>query len=522
MLAQQKLYFAFVRHLWYTERRTEALERLSLLCDAVDVVAHFSSSQSTELCVSCWLELGEWKLDTGHGPTSHIDEALRVDVLTAFRRATSIDDCGYRAWHLWSLLNFRLALQITDGVYQSTAGEQSSATPDMMRQHVTACVRGFIKAISLGNHSQSASVQQDLLNLLTCIFKYASIPGISTVIMDNINSVAIEAWLGVLPQLLARIHIKEPSIRSLLHPLLTKLGEKHPQALMYPLAVLLKSPVAERKGSALSLMNTLRTHSAGLVEEALLVSNELIRVAILWLEIWHEGLEDASRLYFGEGNVQGLLDVLVPLHEDLERGAETRRETDFLKSFGDDLATAHGHLKAYVRIASEGNWKVPGSVEESETVHNRFSYQEANSEMNRAWDIYYTVFRRINKQLPSLTKLDLPKCSPALARAHGLELGVPGSYRIDGSFVKIERFAPTIQTISSKQRPRKVVVRGSDGRDYVFLLKGHEDLRQDERVMQLFGLVNALLVRDPLTRKDDLKIRRYNITPLSQNAGIVG
>ena len=37
---------------------------------------------------------------------------------------------------------------------------------------------------------------------------------------------------------------------------------------------------------------------------------------------------------------------------------------------------------------------------------------------------------------------------------------------------------------------------GSDGRDYLFVLKGHEDLRQDERVIQLLGLVNALLVND--------------------------
>jgi FKBP12-rapamycin complex-associated protein len=28
-------------------------------------------------------------------------------------------------------------------------------------------------------------------------------------------------------------------------------------------------------------------------------------------------------------------------------------------------------------------------------------------------------------------------------------------------------------------------------------LKGHEDIRQDERVMQLFGLVNTLLAIDP-------------------------
>jgi hypothetical protein len=40
--------------------------------------------------------------------------------------------------------------------------------------------------------------------------------------------------------------------------------------------------------------------------------------------------------------------------------------------------------------------------------------------------------------------------------------------------------------ITSKQRPRKLTIHGSDGKDYAFLLKGHEDLRQDERVMQVF------------------------------------
>lgn len=38
--------------------------------------------------------------------------------------------------------------------------------------------------------------------------------------------------------------------------------------------------------------------------------------------------------------------------------------------------------------------------------------------------------------------------------------------------------------------------------------QGHEDLRQDERVMQLFGLVNALLAKDRRTNKHDLSIQR--------------
>lgn len=51
-----------------------------------------------------------------------------------------------------------------------------------------------------------------------------------------------------------------------------------------------------------------------------MVSDELIRVAILWHEQWHEGLEEASRLYFGERNITGMLAVLEPLHALLERG----------------------------------------------------------------------------------------------------------------------------------------------------------------------------------------------------------
>ena len=45
---------------------------------------------------------------------------------------------------------------------------------------------------------------------------------------------------------------------------------------------------------------------------------------------------------------------------------------------------------------------------------------------------------------------------------------------------------------------------GSDGAEFMFVLKGHEDLRQDERVMQLFGLVNTLLTNDSVTFKRHL------------------
>jgi FKBP12-rapamycin complex-associated protein len=67
--------------------------------------------------------------------------------------------------------------------------------------------------------------------------------------------------------------------------------------------------------------------------QAQLVSKELIRVAILWHEMWHEALEEASRLYFGERNVEGMLNVLEPLHAVLEEGPTTLKEVAFFQVY---------------------------------------------------------------------------------------------------------------------------------------------------------------------------------------------
>ena len=233
-------------------------------------------------------------------------------------------------------------------------------------------------------------------------------------------------------------------------------------------------------------------------------------MAILWLETWHEGLEEASRLYFGEGNVSGMLDLLLPLHAQLEKGSKTQKEKEFEKTLGPDLAEAHAHLKEFIQLVPTYGSGIPNQSNSTTESGNLLNQQcsEAENALNNAWNIYYKVFRSVNKQLPALTNLELSKCSPALCFAKNLELGIPGSYRVDGSYIKIESFIQSVHVITSKQRPKKIILKGNDGKDYVFLLKGHEDLRQDERVMQLFGLVNALLARERQTKMHDLTIQR--------------
>ncbi|XP_064598762.1 serine/threonine-protein kinase mTOR-like [Liolophura sinensis] len=231
--------------------------------------------------------------------------------------------------------------------------------------------------------------------------------------------------------------------------------------------------------------------------DRLQVSEELIRVAILWHELWHEGLEEASRLYFGERNVKGMFSTLEPLHGMIERGPQTLKETSFNQAYGRDLIEAQEWCKKYQKT---GNVK----------------------DLTQAWDLYYHVFRRISKQLPQLTSLELQYVSPKLLRCLDLELAVPGSYEPNQPIVRIHHVQSSLQVITSKQRPRKLSIFGSNGQEYMFLLKGHEDLRQDERVMQLFGLVNSLLLNNPETFRKNLSIQRYAVIPLSTNSGLIG
>lgn len=173
---------------------------------------------------------------------------------------------------------------------------------------------GFFRSIGLRNEN----ALQDTLRLLTLWFKFGHHDDVSHAMAGGFSSVEVNTWLEVIPQIIARIQTPSANIRRNINTLLTDVGKQHPQALIYPLTVASKSSSAVRKNAALGIMERMREHSPIIVEQALLVSHELIRVAILWHELWHEGLEEASRLYFTDRNPEGMIAFLEPLHDMLE------------------------------------------------------------------------------------------------------------------------------------------------------------------------------------------------------------
>uniref|UniRef100_A0A7S3R516 Serine/threonine-protein kinase TOR n=1 Tax=Dunaliella tertiolecta TaxID=3047 RepID=A0A7S3R516_DUNTE len=441
---------------------------------------------TASLPARAFLRLGMWqwamddRLEGG--------DAVISSILTALRVATATSSSWSKAWHQWALFN----VAVMQHYY--THGEADRALA-----HVAPAVRGFFRSVALGQAvGDRTGNLQDILRLLTLWFNHGSYADVEAALQEGFSLVSIDTWLVVIPQVIARIHTANSTVRQLIHQLLVKIGKHHPQALMYPLLVATKSQSPGRRNAAFAVLDQIRQHSPSLVEQAQLVSHELIRMAILWHEMWHEGLEEASRLYFGESNVEGMLATLLPLHDMVRHsGASTLKEIAFVQSYGRELDEAYEWLCKF-----------------------RLSRKEA--ELHQAWDLYYHVFKRINKQLHSMNTLELQYVAPALVRAQGMELAVPGTYIAGEPLVTIAAFAPQLHVISSKQRPRKLTIHGGDGAEYMFLLKGHEDLRQDERVMQLFGLVNNMLANDRATAERDLSIARYAVIPLSPNSGLIG
>lgn len=75
--------------------------------------------------------------------------------------------------------------------------------------------------------------------------------------------------------------------------------------------------------------------------------------------------------------------------------------------------------------------------------------------------------------------------------------------------------------LASKQLPKQITMHCSDEKDYTFLVKGGEDLRLDQRIEQLFDVMNQILHADPRCRDRNLVTKTYKVIPMTQEIGII-
>ncbi|TXG64947.1 hypothetical protein EZV62_011941 [Acer yangbiense] len=85
----------------------------------------------------------------------------------------------------------------------------------------------------------------------------------------------------------------------------------------------------------------------------------------------------------------------------------------------------------------------------------------------------------------------------------------------------ISGIADEAEILSSLQRPKKIVLLGSDGIERPFLCKPKDDLRKDARMMEFTAMINRLLSKYPESRRRKLYIRTFAVIPLTEDCGMV-
>ncbi|KFP35344.1 DNA-dependent protein kinase catalytic subunit, partial [Chlamydotis macqueenii] len=86
---------------------------------------------------------------------------------------------------------------------------------------------------------------------------------------------------------------------------------------------------------------------------------------------------------------------------------------------------------------------------------------------------------------------------------------------------KISGFDERISVMESLRKPKRITIRGSDEQEYPFLVKGGEDLRQDQRIEQLFDVMNIILSQDATCSQRNMQLKTYQVIPMTTRLGLI-
>ena len=141
--------------------------------------------------------------------------------------------------------------------------------------------------------------------------------------------------------------------------------------------------------------------------------------------------------------------------------------------------------------------------------------------------VCHTTFQQVLPSLPALFKtkgfssIILPIERNMVVTSPTSEANLDKHNPYPDGLVTILGVEEDIQVMVSLVKPKKITLRGSDGRLYSFLAKPKDDLRRDCRLMDFGNLLNRMFRKEPETRKRGLKIRTYMVVPTNETNGLI-
>ncbi|XP_062843465.1 serine/threonine-protein kinase ATR [Trichomycterus rosablanca] len=134
--------------------------------------------------------------------------------------------------------------------------------------------------------------------------------------------------------------------------------------------------------------------------------------------------------------------------------------------------------------------------------------------------VHFKMLKRLVEET-SFSEILIPLQSvliPTLPSSGGAN---PNHDALPGHWVYLSGFDDNVEILASLQKPKKISLKGSDGKCYTMMCKPKDDLRKDCRLMEFNCLINKCLRKDAESRRRDLHIRTYAVIPLNEECGII-
>ena len=432
------------------------------------------------------------------------------DINKNFLLATRYDNTNFSLWHTYAMFNYKLYKSLLNIKNKEKNKDENITLNNIEKNYAVNAIEGFKYSIIIGRHKKK-NIFQDLLRLIDIFFDpYSANSDLIDMINASFNEIEADSFLIVLPQLLCRFNLEESNVLSILISLLIKIGKTYPRSIIFNLIVMKYSNSKKRISMAQKVLNAIINDSdtnKKLVEESEMFIRELNNCAILLHEQWSEAIEETSKMYYNK-DYSNTVKHLIKLHKKMYQKPENLYDINFYQKFRSQIFDAEYKLKEYIDT---------NNVEP----------------LGEAWDIYIHLYANISNYYKKFEKMSLDYISNKLYKLQNSNIFIPGSYsplfknfcqkeEQELSGVKIKKIGKILKIFNTKQHPRQLTMIGKDDKEYMFLLKGHEDLHQDERVMQLFTLVNTIIADNQSIKDKNLFIDTFSVLPLSHSTGIIG
>ncbi|VFQ78326.1 unnamed protein product [Cuscuta campestris] len=351
------------------------------------------------------------------------------------------------------------------------------------------------------------------------------------------SAVPMLPWQEIIPQLFARLcSHPEQVVRKQVESLLVMLSKLSPWSVVYPTLVDVNSCEKEPPEELRQILACLNKLYPKLVQDAQMMIKELENVTVLWEELWLSTLQD--------------------LHADVMRRIHLLK--DEAARIADNVTLSHGE-KSKINAAKYSAMMAPivvvlerrlsSTSRKPETPHEMWFDEVYKEQIKSAISNFKIppassaalgdVWRPFNNIAVSLASyqrkspISLAEVAPQLALLSSSDAPMPGlekqiiySEPEEGAtapkeIITIASFSEQVTILSTKTKPKKILIVGCDGEKYIYLLKGREDLRLDARIMQLLQAINGLLHSSSLTVGQPVGIRFYSVTPISGRAGLI-